>query len=143
MAKVKGIIDFYGYVDNYNGDGKEYTLAIKNPVFSDLDWEEINSLYTDDKGKLKLPKLYTQIQSGDIPEVVYFRSSQYPINKVSVYNKDTKEVTVHEVENPALKGLPVVMKFKKQYIGSLLLDRVPEEFKPVAFSDDDLEDLPF
>lgn len=143
MAKVKGIIDFYGYVDNYNGDGKEYVLKIKDPEFSDLDWEEINGLYTDDKGKIKLPKLYKQIQADEKLTEVYFRSTQYPITKVNVYDKETKEVTTHEVENPSLKGLPVVMKFKKQYIGSLLLDRIPEEFKPVAFSADDLEDLPF
>lgn len=142
---VSGVVDFYGYVDNYNNDGKEYKLAIKSPEFRNLDWDLIEEWYTDDKGKVKLPKLYKNLKDGKTPEMAYFKSSQYPISKVSVYNKEERTVSTVEVNNPQLKGMTVLMKLNKLYIGAIMTDAIPEEFQPTAFADvDDLgDDLPF
>ena len=142
---VSGVVDFYGYVDNYNGDGKEYKLAIKNPEFKNLDWDEIEAWFTDDKGKVKLPKLYKELKDGKTPDMAYFKSAQYPITRVSVYDKETKTVNSVEVNNPQLKGMTVLMKLNKLYIGAIMTDAIPEEFKPTAFAGvDDLgDDLPF
>ena len=52
---VKGIVDFYGHVDNYNKDGKEYVLTLRDYSFSNLDAEEVKSWYTNEKGKTDLP----------------------------------------------------------------------------------------
>lgn len=142
---VSGVVDFYGYVDNYNGDGKEYKLAIKDPVFKNLDWDEINEWFKDDKGKVKLPNLYKNLKDGKVPEIAYFKSAQYPITRVSVYDKETKTVKSVEVNNPQLKGMTVLMKLNKLFIGAIMTDAIPEEFKPTAFADvEDLgDDLPF
>ena len=142
---VSGVVDFYGYVDNYNGDGKEYKLAIKDPVFKNLDWDEINEWIKDDKGKVKLPNLYKNVKEGKVPEVAYFKSAQYPITRVSVYDKETKTVKSVEVNNPQLKGMTILMKLNKLFIGAVMTDAIPEEFKPTAFADvEDLgDDLPF
>ncbi len=142
---VSGVVDFYGYVDNYNGDGKEYKLAIKDPVFKNLDWDEIDEWFKDDKGKVKLPNLYKNLKDGKVPEMAYFKSSQYPITRVSVYDKETKTVKSVEVNNPQLKGMTVLMKLNKLFIGAIMTDAIPEEFKPTAFADvEDLgDDLPF
>lgn len=142
---VSGVVDFYGYVDNYNGDGKEYKLAIKDPVFKNLDWDEINEWFKDDKGKVKLPNLYKNLKDGKVPEIAYFKSAQYPITRVSVYDKETKTVKSVEVNNPQLKGMTVLMKLNKLFIGAVMTDAIPEEFKPTAFADvEDLgDDLPF
>lgn len=142
---VSGVVDFYGYVDNYNGDGKEYKLAIKDPDFKNLDWDEINEWFKDDKGKVKLPNLYKNIKEGKVPEIAYFKSAQYPITRVSVYDKETKTVKSVEVTNPQLKGMTVLMKLNKLFIGAIMTDAIPEEFKPTAFADvEDLgDDLPF
>ena len=142
---VSGVVDFYGYVDNYNGDGKEYKLAIKDPVFKNLDWDEINEWFKDDKGKVKLPNLYKNVKEGKVPEVAYFKSAQYPITRVSVYDKETKTVKSVEVNNPQLKGMTILMKLNKLFIGAVMTDAIPEEFKPTAFADvEDLgDDLPF
>lgn len=142
---VSGVVDFYGYVDNYNGDGKEYKLAIKDPVFKNLDWDEIDEWFKDDKGKVKLPNLYKNLKDGKVPEIAYFKSAQYPITRVSVYDKKTKTVKSVEVNNPQLKGMTVLMKLNKLFIGAIMTDAIPEEFKPTAFADvEDLgDDLPF
>ena len=142
---VSGVVDFYGYVDNYNGDGKEYKLAIKDPVFKNLDWDEIDEWFKDDKGKVKLPNLYKNLKEGKVPEIAYFKSAQYPITRVSVYDKETKTVKSVEVNNPQLKGMTVLMKLNKLFIGAIMTDAIPEEFKPTAFADvEDLgDDLPF
>ena len=50
---VSGVCEFYGQTDNYDGDGKEYKLCIKDPEFKHLDWETIESWYTDKKGNVK------------------------------------------------------------------------------------------
>lgn len=142
---VSGVVDFYGYVDNYNGDGKEYKLAIKDPDFKNLDWDEINEWFKDDKGKVKLPNLYKNLKEGKVPEIAYFKSAQYPITRVSVYDKETKTVKSVEVTNPQLKGMTILMKLNKLFIGAVMTDAIPEEFKPTAFADvEDLgDDLPF
>ena len=142
---VSGVVDFYGYVDNYNGDGKEYKLAIKDPVFKNLDWDAIEDWFKDDKGKVKLPKLYKDLKDGNVPAMAYFKSSQWPITRVSVYDKETKTVKSVEVNNPQLKGMTVLMKLNKLFIGAIMTDAIPEEFKPTAFAGvDDLgDDLPF
>lgn len=142
---VSGVVDFYGYVDNYNRDGKEYKLAIKDPDFKNLDWDEINEWFKDDKGKVKLPNLYKNIKEGKVPEIAYFKSDRYPITRVSVYDKETKTVKSVEVTNPQLKGMTVLMKLNKLFIGAIMTDAIPEEFKPTAFADvEDLgDDLPF
>ena len=142
---VSGVVDFYGYVDNYNGDGKEYKLAIKDPDFKNLDWDEINEWFKDDKGKVKLPNLYKNLKEGKAPEIAYFKSAQYPITRVSVYDKENKTVKSVEVTNPQLKGMTILMKLNKLFIGAIMTDAIPEEFKPTAFADvEDLgDDLPF
>lgn len=142
---VSGVVDFYGYVDNYNGDGKEYKLAIKDPVFKNLDWDEIGEWFKDDKGKVKLPNLYKNLKEGKVPDIAYFKSAQYPITRVSVYDKENKTVKSVEVNNPQLKGMTVLMKLNKLFIGAIMTDAIPEEFKPTAFADvEDLgDDLPF
>lgn len=142
---VSGVVEFYGLKDNYNGDGKEYTLCIKDPKFNNLDWDLINEWYTDEKGKLKLPSLYKDLKDGKAIERAYFKSAQYPITKVSLYNKENGTITQEEVVNPQLKDMTILMSLKKQFIGAVMVDRIPEEFKPSAFADiDDLgDDLPF
>ncbi|MBR5939598.1 hypothetical protein IKZ77_03655 [Candidatus Saccharibacteria bacterium] len=89
--------------------------------------------------------MYKDLKAGKTIEVAYFKSAQYPITRVSVYNKEDKTVTGVDVTNPQLKDMTVLMKLNKLYIGSIMTDRIPEEFKPTAFADvDDLgDDLPF
>lgn len=139
---VTGQVDFYGYVDNYNGDGKEYKLAIKNPEFKNLDWDLIKNEWY--KGK-KLPSMYEKLEKGEAIDMAYFKSSQYPISRISVYNKDEKTITSVDVTNPQLKDMTILMKLNKLYIGAIMTDSIPEEFKPSAFADvEDLgDDLPF
>ena len=139
---VTGQVDFYGYVDNYNGDGKEYKLAIKNPEFKNLDWDLIKNEWY--KGK-KLPSMYEKLEKGEAIDMAYFKSSQYPITRISVYNKDEKTITSVDVTNPQLKDMTILMKLNKLYIGAIMTDSIPEEFKPSAFADvEDLgDDLPF
>ena len=72
---VSGVCEFYGQTDNYDGDGKEYKLCIKDPEFKHLDWETIESWYTDKKGNVKLPKMYKDLKEGNTPDKVYFKSS--------------------------------------------------------------------
>ena len=142
---VSGTVEFYGLKDNYNGDGKEYTLCIKDPKFNNIDWDQVDEWYKDEKGKIKLPGLYKDLKEGKKIERAYFKSAQYPITKVSVYNKEDKNVTQVEVNNPQLAGLTCLMALKKQFIGAVMLDQIPEEFVPSAFADiEDLgDDLPF
>lgn len=140
---VTGSVEFYGYVDNYDESGKEYVLNIKNPVFKNLDWDLINSWYEDSKGKVKLPKMYEALAAGNTPENVFFRS-QYPVTHVTLYNKEDKTLSQVEVKNPQLKDMTIVMKVKKSYIGAIMVDKVPDEFTPTAFTAEDLdEELPF
>ena len=142
---VSGVCEFYGQTDNYDGDGKEYKLCIKDPEFKHLDWDVIESWYTDKKGNVKLPKLYKDLKEGVTPDKVYFKSSNYPITRVSVYNKEDKTIKSVEVSNPQLKDMTILMKLNKLYIGAIMTDAIPEEFHPTAFADaDELgDDLPF
>ena len=99
----------------------------------------------DQKGNVKLPKLYKDLKEGVTPDKVYFKSSNYPITRISVYNKEDKTIKSVEVSNPQLKDMTILMKLNKLYIGAIMTDAIPEEFHPTAFADaDELgDDLPF
>lgn len=140
---VKGVVDFYGHVDNYNKDGKEYVLTLRDYEFSNLDEEEIKSWYTNERGKTELPTQWENILNGDNPEKLFFRSN-YPIKKFSVLEEvdGKKTIVVKDINyNPDLKGLTIKMTCYRQYIGSIAIKELPPEFKKVAFNADEFSDL--
>lgn len=142
---IKGTIGFYGKVDNYKGDAKEYSLRIDNPEFINIDEAALEEAFPLPKSK-KDRERPTKIQSildHEAVEKMYFNSS-YPINKVWV--KKDGEITEHKFENPQLKDMEVLMTLTGVHIGSILLKEVPEEYNPAPFNMDDFEteeDLPF
>lgn len=136
LGFVTGVVGFYGKVDNYNGDGKEYCLRIENPVFTDLDQEAINEVCTITRGKNKgkLLNFYQDLKDGKEIEAAYFHSS-YPINKV--YIVEGEELTQYEVKNPELEGHKVKMMLNKTYIGSIVCDDLPSEYTGKPFNMED------
>lgn len=132
IGTVTGVVQFYGKVDNYQGDGKEYCLCIENPVFS-VDESVIKEIYPK-----KVPNIFKSVMAGENIERAYFNSA-YPITKVSV--ADQKKTI--EVKNPELKGMKVNMILNKTYIGPVLCETTPEEFKPSGFSMDSFGSLDF
>lgn len=140
---VKGIVDFYGYVDNYKKDGKEYVLTLKDYEILNLDEEEVKSWYTNEKGKTELPAQWEAILNGDNPEKLFFRSN-YPIKKFQTLEEvDGKKIVVtKDIDyNPDLKGCSVKMTCYRQFIGSIAIKELPPEFKKVAFNADEFTDL--
>ena len=140
---VKGIVDFYGHVDNYNKDGKEYVLTLREYTFSNLDAEEVKSWYTNERGKTELPTQWDNILNGEMPEKLFFRS-QYPIKKFQLLEEVNGEKTVVTKDinyNPDLKGCEIKMTCYRQYIGAVAIKELPPEFKKVAFNADEFADL--
>lgn len=141
---VKGIVDFYGHVDNYNKDGKEYVLTLRDYSFTNLDAEEVKSWYTNERGKVDLPGQWDEIlNSKEMPEKLFFRSN-YPIKKFQVLEeKDgVKSVVTKDIDyNPDLKGCEIKMTCFRQYIGAIAIRELPPEFKKVAFEADEFDDL--
>lgn len=140
---VKGIVDFYGHVDNYNKDGKEYVLTLRDYSFSNLNAEEVKSWYTNEKGKTDLPTQWEAILNGETPEKLFFRSN-YPVKKFQVLEEVNGEKTVVTKDidyNPDLKGKEIKMTVFRQYIGLIAIKELPPEFKKVAFNADEFADL--
>lgn len=140
---VKGLVDFYGHVDNYNKDGKEYVLTLKDYEFSNLDAEEVKSWYTNERGKTELPAQWEAILNGEKPERLFFRSN-YPVKKFQTLEEvdGKKTVVTRDIDyNPDLKGCVVRMTCYRQYIGSIAIKELPPEFKKVAFEAGEFEDL--
>lgn len=140
---VKGVVDFYGHVDNYNKDGKEYVLTLRDYEFSNIDEEEIKSWYTNERGKTELPTQWENVLNGELPEKLFFRSN-YPIKKFTtiVEEDGEKKLVTKEINyNPDLKGCVIKMTCYRQYIGSIAIKELPPEFKKVAFNAEEFEDL--
>lgn len=138
--KIKGTVDFYGYVDNFNKDGKEYVLAIRDYDLLNYDPEVVAGWYKDKDGKpQKLPALYEQFNKGKRPETVYFRS-EYPISNIQL----VKDGNVEPVEidySPDMKGKRVIMTMYRQFIGYIAMKELPPEYKRVAFDASEFDDL--
>lgn len=140
---VVGIVDFYGHVDNYNKDGKEYVFTLKDYEIKNLDPEEVKSWYTNERGKVDLPGQWEDILEGKEPERLFFRSN-YPIKKFQVLEEvdGEKKVVTKDIDyNPDLKGLKVKMTLYRQYIGQIAIAELPPEFKKVAFNAEEFADL--
>lgn len=82
---IKGTIGFYGKVDNYKGDAKEYSLRIDNPEFINIDEAALEEAFPLPKSKKdrERPAKIQSILDHESVEKMYFNSS-YPINKVWV-----------------------------------------------------------
>lgn len=141
---VTGTVDFYGLVDNYNKDGKEYVLTLKDYEFKNLDPEEIKSWYTNERGKVDLPGQWDDVlNSKEMPEKLFFRSN-YPIKKfqIPVEENGEKKVVTQEISySPDLKGKKIKMTCYRQYIGTVAIKELPPEFKKIAFEADEFDDL--
>lgn len=140
---VKGLVDFYGYVDNYNKDGKEYVLTLKNYEFVNLDVEEVKSWYTNERGKTDLPGQWEAIINGTKPEKLFFRSN-YPIKKFQTLEEvnGAKTVVTKDIDyTPDLKGCEIKMVCYRQYIGAIAIKELPPEYSKVAFNADEFADL--
>ena len=144
--KVIGEVEFYGKVDTYDKKGKEYALSFINWEIKNWDTDIVKSWYTDDRGKLNLPKQAEELLDffngkGNKPEKLYFRS-QYPISSVNKLNLDTKEVESIELEyTPDFKGQRVIMSYYRSYIGMIGVNELPPEYKRVAFDASEFEGL--
>lgn len=137
--KVTGVVEFYGYVDNYNKNGKEYVLTIKDPVFKDVSKELIEKWYTDDKGRVDIPDQYEKILKGEKLEKVYFRSKT-PIDRFQVVkNGDVEEVKIDY--SPDLTGKKISMVMYRQYIGSIAIKELPPEYRRIAYDASEFDEL--
>lgn len=137
--KVKGVVEYYVYADNYNKDGKEYVLAIKDPEFVDVAEELIKKWYTDDKGRVDIPDLYQKILKGDKIEIAYFRSKK-PIDRFQIINNgEVEEVKIDY--SPDLTGKKISMVLYRQYIGAIAIKELPPEYKRIAYDAAEFEDL--
>ena len=138
--KVKGVVEFYGYVDNYNKNGKEYVLTIKDPEFMDVSKELIEKWYTDDKGRTDIPDQYEKILKGEKMEKVYFRSKS-PIDRFQIKNKNGEVEEIKIDYSPDLTGKKIVMVMYRQYIGSIAIKELPPEYKRIAYDASEFDDL--
>lgn len=138
--KIRGTVDFYGYVDNFNKDGKEYVLAIRDYDILNYDPDVVAGWYKDKDGKpQKLPAIYEKLNKGEKPESIYFRS-EYPVDNIQI----VKDGTVEPVKidySPDLKGMRVIMTMYRQFIGYIAMKELPPEYKRVAFDASEFEDL--
>lgn len=137
--KIVGTVDFYGYVDNFNKDGKEYALAIKDYEIINYDPEIVKAWYDNDSDKGKLPGMYEKLNKGEKPDVLYFRS-EYPVNTIQIV-KDGKVEPVTIDYSPDLKGHRVKMTMYRQFIGYIAMKELPEEYKRIAFDASEFDDL--
>lgn len=138
--KIKGTVDFYGYVDNFNKDGKEYVLAIRDYDILNYDPATVASWYKDKDGKQqKLPTVYEMLNKGEKPELIYFRS-EYPVDNIQILKNGTVEPI--EIDySPDLKGMRVSMTMYRQFIGYIAMKELPPEYKRVAFDASEFDDL--
>ena len=137
--KIVGTVDFYGFVDNYNKDGKEYVLAIKDYTIKDYDAETVKSWYDNDKDNGKLPAVYVELNKGNNPDMIYFRSD-YPVDTIQIVKDGNVEPTKIDY-NPDLKGLRVMMTMYRQFIGAIAMKELPPEYKRIAFDASEFDDL--
>ena len=118
VPMVTGRVAFYGKVDNYKHTGKEFVLAIENPVFKGITEETVNKMYDiENKPNAEKAKMYTDILSGKIPSTVYFRS-QYDVESVWYNGKFTDVV---DITNFSLNNAYIQMTVNKSYIGKINL----------------------
>lgn len=118
IPMVTGRVSFYGKLDNYKHNGKEFVLAIENPVFSGVTEEIVNDMYdTENKPNAEIAKMYVKILSGEIPETAYFRS-KYDVENVW-YNGNYMDVG--DISNFSLNDAYIKMTLKKSYIGKICL----------------------
>ena len=142
--KVFGKVSFYGKVDTYDKKGKEYALTLESWEIKDFDEDIVEGWYTDDKGKVNLPKQAEEIINfyngqGEKPEKLYFRS-QYPITSVNVLeNGEVKNVELDYA--PDFNDVRIIMSFYRSYIGSVAVGELPPEYKRVAFDASEFEGL--
>lgn len=142
--KVFGKVTFYGKVDTYDKKGKEYALTLENWEIKDFDEDIVRGWYTDDKGKVNLPKQADEIidfynGKGEKPAKLYFRSN-YPITSVNVL--ENGEVKAVELDySPDFNDQRIIMSFYRSYIGSIAVGELPPEYKRVAFDASEFEGL--
>ena len=115
---VTGRVSFYGKVDNYKHTGKEFVLAIENPVFKGITEETVNKMYDlENKPNAEKAKMYDEILAGNIPTTVYFRS-KYDVESVWYNGKFTD---VSDIPNFSLNDAYIQMTVNKSYIGKINL----------------------
>lgn len=115
---VTGRVSFYGKVDNYKQTGKEFVLAIENPVFTGITEESVSDMYDlANKPNAEKAKMYDEILAGNIPKTVYFRS-KYSIDSVW-YNGVYTDVS--QIPNFAMNEAYIQMLVNKSYIGQINL----------------------
>lgn len=139
-VKVRGTVEFYGYVDNYNKDGKEYVLKLSNYDFVNYDPNVVFDWYKDKDGKQqKFPTMFEELNAGHNPEFLYFRSD-YPIDTIQIKKDDHVEAVKIDYK-PDLTGKRIVMTMYKQFIGAIGMKELPPEFKKIAFDATEFDDL--
>lgn len=139
-VKVRGTVEFYGYVDNYNKDGKEYVLKLSNYELLNYDPDVVFGWYKDKEGKQqKLPEMFEKLNKGNNPEFLYFRS-EYPIDTIQIKKDDHVEAVKIDYK-PDLTGKRIVMSMYKQFIGAIGMKELPPEFKKIAFDATEFDDL--
>ena len=137
--KIRGTVDFYGYVDNFNKDGKEYVIAFRDYEILNYDVDVVKSWYDNDSDKGKLPGMYEALNKGEKPETLYFRSA-FPVSEIQlVKNGEVEPVTIDY--NPDLKGHRVIMTMYRQFIGHIAMKELPAEYKRIAFDASEFDDL--
>ena len=115
---VTGRVSFYGKVDNYKHTGKEFVLAIDNPVFTGITPETVSDMYDlANKPTAETAKMYDEILAGNIPTTVYFRS-KYDID--SVWYKGVY-TDVSNIPNFSMNDAYIQMLVNKSYIGQINL----------------------
>ena len=142
--KVFGKVSFYGKVDTYDKKGKEYALTLEDWEIKDFDEDIVKGWYTDDKGKVNLPKQADELVDfyngkGEKPEKLYFRS-QYPIDNVNIL-EDGEVKNVELDYAPDFNEVRIIMSFYRSYIGSVAVGELPPEYKRVAFDASEFEGL--
>ena len=137
--KIRGTVDFYGYVDNFNKDGKEYVIAFRDYDILNYDPETVKAWYDTDADKGKLPGIYEALNKGEKPDVVYFRS-EFPVDTIQIVKNGEVEPTKIDY-NPDLKGHRVIMTLYRQFIGDIAMKELPPEYKRIAFDATEFDDL--
>ena len=117
IPMVTGRVSFYGKVDNYKHTGKEFVLAIENPVFKGITEESVNKMYDLDNPNVEKAKMYDEILAGNIPTTVFFRS-KFDIDSVW-YNGVLTDVDM--IPNFSMNNAYIQMKVNKSFIGQINL----------------------
>ena len=117
IPMVTGRVSFYGKVDDYKHTGKEFVLAIENPVFKGITEESVNKMYDLDNPNVEKAKMYDEILAGNIPTTVFFRS-KFDIDSVW-YNGVLTDVDM--IPNFSMNNAYIQMKVNKSFIGQINL----------------------